>query len=194
MMRRFSFSGCAYEGIRVFCSVAALALAAGLVATYAMAASPNPNAATPAPSGTVYKTEVINNDHWLTVCRYSDPALKRRACSTSVRVAGQNTNRLLLVLSVFPAGAHKLQGVLVVPSGIMITPGAALTMDGGAETKLPFTACEPADCVAALPVDQAMVNQLRKATNGAVHFTLQNGQVQTVRFPMNGFAQALPYL
>jgi invasion protein IalB len=193
-MRRFRFSRHGCEAIGILSAVGALALSVGLAATQVMAAGPNPNAAIPAPSGTVYKTEVINNDHWLTVCRYTDPTLKRRTCSTSVRVTAQNTNRLLLVLSVFSDGAHKLQEVMIVPTGIMITPGVTLTIDGGAGTKIPFTACEPADCVAALAVDQAMVTQLRKATNGAVHLTLQNGQVQTISFPMGGFAQALPYL
>jgi len=187
----FSFFRNGYKG---FGALGLLASIVMLTATHAVAASPNPDAVSPSASETVYKTEVINNDHWITVCRYIDPTLQRRTCGTSVRVTEQNTNRLLLVLSVFRDESHSLQGVLLVPTGVMIAPGATLALTAGLETKLAFVACEPADCVVALPLDQAMIEQLRKATNGAVHFTLENGKVQTVSFPMGGFAQALPYL
>jgi invasion protein IalB len=194
MTRRLSFSCCGCNGLSALPGLGVLALAVGLAAPHAGATGPNPEAATPAPSGTVYKTEVINNDHWITVCRYTDSALRQRTCGTSVRVTEQNTNRLLLVFSVFRDGQRQLQGVLIVPTGVMIAPGASLAIDGGPETRRAFTACEPADCVAALPVDQTMIERLRKATTGIVHFTLQNGKVQSVSFPMGGFAQALPYL
>jgi invasion protein IalB len=194
MTRRFSFSRSGYKGLSTLRCLGVLGFAVGLAATLAVAAGPSPRAATSAPSGTVYKTEMIATGHWVTVCHYTDPALKQRICGTSVRVTEQSTNRLLLVLSVFWDGPHELQGVLVVPTGVMIAPGASLAIDGGPETKRAFTACEPADCVAALPVDQTMIERLKKATHGVVHFTLQNGKVQTVSFPMGGFAQTLPYL
>jgi invasion protein IalB len=194
MTRRYSFFRNGYNGLRAPRCLGMLALMAGLTTTQAVAAGPNQSTAVIPPSPTVYKTEVINNDHWVTVCRYTDAALKQRTCGTSVRVSEQNGNRLLLVLSVFRDSAHNLQGVLIVPTGVMVAPGASLAIDGGPESKLAFTACEPTDCVVALPIDQALAQRLTTATKGAVQFTLLSGRVQTVSFPLDGFGQALPYL
>jgi invasion protein IalB len=151
------------------------------------AAAQKPGAAT-LPS---QKTETINYENWILTCREFLDGPKKRNCSISVAVQKQDTNQIILALTVQPNEQGQMVASIQTPTGVAIAPGVELKLEKTAAVrKLAFDFCEPSRCSASLIADKNFVREASAAASLAVVIQSSDGRPVNFEFPIKGFDKA----
>jgi len=178
---------------RSFIKFSTLAAVAILLPAVAYAQDDAKPAAKPAPAKPAAAAAAAQPDGgsaWVKVCR-SDQASKQKACVTSVDIRGEN-GAFISTVTIQQVGDEQKYGMgILVPLGVLLQPGVALSVDGAAKAKAAFTIClpNPPVCVSSAPADQGLIDGLRKG--GKLTMTAQNAQGKEVAIDVSltGFAK-----
>ena len=171
---------------------AGLALAAAMFASQAwgQAAAPKPAPATPAAapaqSGPPPQQETVGD--WRIVCVTQGTA--KRCTLIQEQTATQNNQRLLAIE--MGMNGDKLEGLLILPFGVLLDRGVSLQLDEQAtQTSLRYRTCLPVGCVVSVSFDAKSLPALRGGTGLKVKLAVESGQEQTLTISLKGFGQAL---
>ena len=96
-------------------------------------------------------------------CREFLEGPKKRNCSITVAVQKQDTNQIVLALTVQPNEQGQMVASIQTPTGVAIAPGVELKLEKAAARKFAFDFCEPSRCSASLVADK---NFVREASRG----------------------------
>ncbi len=173
----------------VWCSAIALALLTPS-AVLAQTAPPGSNASEPAPSALPGGAQAINEtfQDWTVSC-VSPEGSKR--CSISQQQADAKTRQRLLAVELQPKG-EKVEGVMVLPFGILIDKGVTLKVGDTSLGSLRFKTCLPQGCIVPFSLDAKSLSLLRADTAPlAVNAFNDANQPLTFSVSLKGFGQAL---
>ena len=136
------------------------------------------------------RTETINYENWILTCREFLDGPKKRNCSIAVAVQKQDTNQIILALTVQPNEQGQMVVSIQTPTGVAIAPGVELKLEKAAPRKLPFDLCEPSRCSASLIVDKNFIREASLAASLAVVIQSSDGRPVNFEFPIKGFDKA----
>jgi invasion protein IalB len=143
--------------------------------------------ATPLPGGASSLNETYKD--WQVSCAQQG-AVKR--CSMSQQQANQQSRQRVLAIEINAVTAAKVEGLLVLPFGLVLDAGAKLQIDdGGIGQPIRFSTCLPAGCLIPLSFDAATVVNLRKGTALKVVATADGGAATPFSISLQGFGTAL---
>jgi invasion protein IalB len=80
-----------------------------------------------------------------------------------------------------------------VPLGVVLTQGLRLKIDQGETSASPYFVCQQAGCLVRAPLQEALLNSLRRGAKATLSFTvIQNGEPQeiTTDLSLSGFTRA----
>jgi invasion protein IalB len=152
----------------------------------AQATAQKPGAAT-LPS---QKTETINYENWILTCREFLEGPKKRNCSISVAVQKQDTNQIVLALTLQPNEQGQMVASIQTPTGVAIAPGVEFKLEKAAARKFVFDFCEPSRCSASLIADKNFIREASAAANLTVVIQSSDGKPVNFDFPIKGFDKA----
>ena len=150
------------------------------------AAAPKPGATT-LPS---QKTETINYENWILTCREFLDGPKKRNCSITVAVQKQDTNQIVLALTVQPNEQGQMVASIQTPTGVAIAPGVELKLEKAGARKFAFDFCEPSRCSASLIADKNFIREASLSASLAVVIQSSDGKPVNFEFPIKGFDKA----
>lgn len=135
----------------------------------------------------------LNETHgdWVVACTTPDGKVR---CSVSqVQINSQNRQRVLSIELAAAEGGAASSGTLVMPFGLALDQGVALSIDEGeALPQLRFSTCLPAGCLVPLTFNKDVVTAMRAGTQLKVKATANDtGQEISVAISLAGFSSAL---
>jgi invasion protein IalB len=145
-----------------------------------------------APQPRIRRTETLAVDNWTVNCAETDSPNANLRCSAVLKVT-ETVNNVQRVVFTWLIGnsAGKLAAVLSMPPGVMIAPGVQLKIGDREAKTLPYTACLPDHCEAAVPMDEDTVKALSGAATAEVSVAATNGNTVAFKLNLKGFDQAL---
>jgi invasion protein IalB len=159
--------------------------------TLAQANPAQPTAAKPGAAITPpQKTETINYENWVLTCREFLEGPRKRSCSITVAVQKQDTNQIVLALTVQPNEQGQLIASIQTPTGVAIAPGVELKFEKAASRKLAFDFCEPSRCSASQAADKNFIREVSAAASLTVVVQSSDGKPVNFEFPVKGFDKA----
>jgi invasion protein IalB len=179
------------------CKTLTLGCLAGFLAGAAAAAPAEaPAPATPAePVAKIVRTERLAFDNWTVTCAYSDQAAAKPVCSALTQVAEKSANGPRVIFNWWIGDQDsKRVSVLSSPTGVMIAPGVEMKIGTGAAKKYGYTQCAPQRCDTMIPMDAAIVAELKKAPTTEVNIVGIGGKNVKLTVTMKGIDQALAAL
>jgi invasion protein IalB len=104
-----------------------------------------------------------------------------------------STKQRLLRVELSPNGSGGIQGVLVLPFGLLLARGVIVQVDGGLQSPpLAFRTAAPIGCLVDLRADAENAAQMKAGKQLQLHAaTADNGSNVTFVVSLNGFADAL---
>lgn len=81
--------------------------------------------------------------------------------------------------------------VLTTPLGVYLPAGIQMQIDDGKPQKFVIERCEPVGCKTGFPLDETLLNALRRGAKANVSFADMRRQPLTVPVSLNGFTAAL---
>ena len=128
---------------------------------------------------------------WRVLCATQGPA--KRCVATQEQSSTQTRQRVLAIEMAL--NADKLEGVLVLPFGLLLDRGVVLQLDEQpAQPAQRFRTCLPAGCVVPVSFDAKSIAALRAGTALKIKVVVESGQEQGLAISLKGLAQALDRL
>jgi invasion protein IalB len=127
---------------------------------------------------------------WQVLCAVRD---KTKYCTLSQQQTKQGTNQLVLTIELVPGANNVLNGMLLMPFGLLLSNGITLQIDDKPPGKpIPFRTCLPNGCVVPLSFDKSTVDTQRAASNLKIAASASDTN-ETVRFTVSlkGFGPAI---
>jgi invasion protein IalB len=136
---------------------------------------------------TPLKTTTQQFGGWAFTCSYFE---KSTHCVLVQKMVGKDKKQVLVsaIVSIAKVGGAEL--VLQVPTGLDLTPGLELAIDGKAAGKAVYRACSPRICEASVPLDKALLNKLAAGKQLALTMTGMRGKKIKVDMPLASFTEA----
>lgn len=125
---------------------------------------------------------------WFKVCSKQE---KNDICNVQNIVAA-DTGQLLTAVNIIEIKGDVNRRIfqIAVPTGRLIPPGVAMSIDGGAARKIDYAVCLPDRCIAEAPLDDALISSLK----GGGELTLTSVNFQRAQNPikmsLKGFTSA----
>ena len=110
-------------------------------------------------------------------------------CVLLRRAVNQQTQRLVMQLTVARAQNGAAVMAITLPPNVVIPSGVTLTPMGGTAVKGGIRACRPQACTAALAVTDTLANELAATDTAALEFVAANGRGIRMNVNIQGFAQ-----
>ncbi len=151
--------------------------------------SANPSFAQGLPGGATSLNETHGD--WTVAC--TTPERNVRCAVSQVQINNENRQRVLSVELTATEGGNTASGTLVMPFGLALDEGVALSIDEGEPlVALRFSTCLPAGCLVPLTFDQNAIAAMRTGT-ALKSKAVANGSGQEVNFSisLSGFTSAL---
>lgn len=172
----------------------AVALAAGVLITSLVMASPDSAMAQPA--GAPAPDGVVKSQHgdWQVVCKAPPPGAKQETCALVQSVTAEDRNNvgLTVYFQRFTNGTRVLR--VFAPLGVLLPPGLGLKIDDRDVGHAPFLRCQSFACYAQVVAEDSLVDQL-KAGKTAIFVIFQTEEAGVgIPISLAGFAQALANL
>jgi invasion protein IalB len=153
-----------------------------------------PPPAAPPPPQIPTRTEILNFDNWVVTCNEFAEGPRKRVCSALLQILQQNTNQMVFTWAVAVDDKRQMITVMQTPTGVLIAPGIELKVGKIPPHKVPFASCDTGRCVATLPMDAALLQEM--AAVPTAEAVIQGIQGNTVQFniQMKGFDKAFAAL
>jgi len=169
------------------CFVLSLAAAAGSGGSSA-GAQPAASTAAPAtlPGGATSLQETFGD--WQVGCVVQGPV---KRCALTQEQINQQSRQRVFAIEISIAG-DKLEGILLMPFGLMFDRGVILQIDEQpAQPALKFRTCLPGGCLVPLSLDTKIVGALRVGSALKARASADGGTDQLYTISLKGFGQAL---
>lgn len=79
---------------------------------------------------------------------------------------------------------------VITPLGVVLTEGLALTIDNGKREAAPFQICTEQGCLVREPIDQDLINRLKRGNSAVLSVIAANQGEVTSSLSLNGFTKA----
>lgn len=171
-------------------------LAIGVVAFMQLsnhqAKAENENAATPTGAQDIMNVE----NAWQVRCNEAEEGQEAKTgkgnCEVVQRLSIQETGQRLIELAIgYPDDKENARGVFILPTGVLLEPGIAMSIDDNEPMSFKVRYCLPNGCFAFLNLNEDVLATLRKGKVINVDMMQMNGQKLRVPMPLNGFSKAL---
>ncbi|MGB0713271.1 MAG: invasion associated locus B family protein [Gammaproteobacteria bacterium] len=130
---------------------------------------------------------------WKAVCQEITP--KDKPPVNVCRIAQQAfrpDGKPVAALSIgYRAGQDKPLAVITVPLGVALKTGLGLSIDEANPTPVPYSICVPAGCQAIGPLDDTMVEALKKGNKLSILFISPEGKKLRADLSLSGFTAAM---
>lgn len=87
-------------------------------------------------------------------------------------------------------GEKNPRAIIILPLGVLVEPGALLSVDDKNEMKMSVRYCVPQGCFAFMDLQKGDIKALRKGKEAKLIFVAQNLQKVSVPFTLEGFNKA----
>lgn len=129
-------------------------------------------------------------DDWTVGCE-KPPSEKTERCFIYQTVVNKKNNQPVLQMAVgYLPGKDKSQdrpaALLTLPLGVALPPGVGFKIDDGKMIRLQFERCVPNGCIAGFPLDNDMLDKLKKGLKIEVRVS-DGQQVVTLPISLKGF-------
>ena len=156
------------------------------------AAAPVPAVA--APGDLPIRTDTAKHEFWTVGCDHFAAPTPSRCVARMPVFTSAEMRQILVLMTVSKGTGDQLQLVVQLPTSISLSPGAELRFDDRPVRKVAVQSCEPALCTTTLPLDAALLADMRNAQKASLVWTsLITGQVRA-EFPVKGAGAALAAL
>jgi invasion protein IalB len=166
------------------------ALALGLAAPAGIATAQE-GAAAEAPAALPGGASSLRETHgaWVVSCVQQ----QAKSCSLSQSQVDKNSGKRVLAIELGAPAGDVVNGVLVLPFGLLLDQGVTLQVDDGEPgAAMRFHTCLPAGCVVRLSFDAAMLTKLRAGTALKVNAAAaENGSPVAFSISLAGLTSAL---
>ena len=116
-------------------------------------------------------------------------------CFATFRVFVTETQQPLMELAFGTVtkadGTREVQGRITLVDGILLKPGAVITLENDLSRKLAFDICARGRCVANFTLDQELLANMKSQNNGVVDFKAKNGQTRQLPLSLKGFSAVM---
>lgn len=164
----------------------ALAACASIGAAQAQTAAAPAAPAAQLPNGANSVEETFGD--WRVACLTRDNV---KRCAISQEQANSQTRQRVLAIEL-GGGADKLDGILVLPFGLVLDRGVTLQLDDqAAQAPLRFRTCLAVGCVVPVHFDGKFLAALRSGTSLKGKVGVEGAADQTFAISLKGFATAL---
>ncbi|MGC9953232.1 MAG: invasion associated locus B family protein [Rhizomicrobium sp.] len=126
--------------------------------------------------------------HWILACILD--ASKTKHCSILLRAVDASSHKLVLSLIVSRNQNGQDMLVALTPPNAALAGGFRLTSGTGAVRNIPFRACGPGACRAAIPLDHDLAAAVSSSATVSVSYEAAMGQTVSYVLPSTGFDQA----
>ncbi len=133
---------------------------------------------------------ILTYQDWRIVC---PPASQTGARCTLTEDVVRDQGGALVSLAIDNAALGSGMTVTV-PHGVLIGPGLGFAPGNEPVRAHPYETCNPAGCIALVPVDAAMLKSLRESVTGQVVVVPSAGSPATIPFSLKGFADGYAQL
>ena len=79
---------------------------------------------------------------------------------------------------------------VITPLGVVLTEGLAIKIDDGPNESAPFQICTEQGCLVREPVDQGLIDRLKKGNNATVSVVAANQGDVSANISLSGFTKA----
>ncbi len=128
--------------------------------------APSTSAVAPTPAAApaaALANETTNFQGWSVTCTPPGQAGQPRTCMAQMGVLKSKEDpRPILVMGIAKTGGSATL-IVQTPTTVDLTPGVNLQIGNGAPRHLTYVSCEPALCTAALPMDDALAQEVAAA-------------------------------
>jgi len=150
-------------------------------------------ALTGASAQTKTQTTTTKIGGWSVVCNESgDPPTK--VCSANYQLRDKKSNATIFTWLIGKNNEKKLMLEFFGPTEILITPGIAMTLDGGEAHKVDYVACGKTSCRARIAIDDGLLAELQAAKKAKIGIAAVNGKLVEFSLDTTGLDQALASL
>lgn len=104
---------------------------------------------------------------------------------------GTRAHRVMLTIVGFVADQDEPVLSVIVPLGVLLTPGVVLEAEGYDKLRMPLQRCDGNGCLAVLQMKEQLVEAFRKGGEAHVTFFNVQGKPNKVRLSLAGFADGL---
>jgi invasion protein IalB len=112
-----------------------------------------------------------------------------RRCVLVRRAVNQQTQRLIMQMTIARAQSGAAIMVVTLPPNVVIPSGLTLTPTGGTPVKGAIRACRPQACTAALALTDVLANEMAATDATALEFVAANGRNIRMNVNIQGFNQ-----
>jgi invasion protein IalB len=190
----FAQSGSAHDGATINSAMPTYQLR--------LAQAPTARPAPAAPSAP-QRTETTVYDSWTVTCQENPSAQVKKVCLANMRVLGQNQQVLLnwqfgynrdgkyVTAAHVPAGMSIKKDDQTLGGGLLIANGVELKLGSGPARRLSYFACNPQQCFAELPIDDAFIKDALASTTATLTLTLPGAGAVPLEVPTKGIDKAI---
>ena len=124
---------------------------------------------------------------WAFTCSYFQDSTH---CVLVQKMVGKDKKQVVASAIVTIAKEGGAELVLQVPTGLDLTPGLELAIDGKSVGKAAYRACAPRVCEASIPLDKGLLNKLAAGKLLALTMTGMRGKKVKIDMPLTSFTEA----
>tara|TARA_R110002096_G_scaffold79864_10_gene187509 strand:+ start:1440 stop:2006 length:567 start_codon:yes stop_codon:yes gene_type:complete len=140
------------------------------------------------------KIDVTRNGDWEVACQEVEFEGKTtKTCEMRQILVQKETQKEWLRVAVsFTPDTKKPILRIFTPLGVLLQPGMEIKIDDGEPQRVQYAVClaRPPRCLVAGPMDDAMVNLLKRGAGGTITFVLPNNKKVAAPFSLVGFTKS----
>lgn len=181
-------------------SIGAVLIAAGTLVWLASAcAKADTTTDSSPPTQTVRPTVKVyaqNYSGWLYRCETVDQNGQKpeKLCQVLQTISVQQNGHVLPLVQLSFTQAQNRTGYnfsAAVPLGILLPPGVSFAADKNPPLNQPVTFCRSDSCIIVPSLQNDLVRDFRRGTQGHIGLTAENGRKILINFPLKGFSDAI---
>lgn len=119
------------------------------------------------------------------------PGQTAQLCTAVLQIINNQNKSVLMSWIVGPDDKGALQSIFQTPTGVMIGNGVEVKIGNAAARKVSYQSCNPQQCTASGPMNDAFVKEITAAERANITLTAANGQALNFGIPVGGFDKAL---
>lgn len=140
-----------------------------------------------------------NYGDWLYRCETIDQSGKKtvKLCQVLQTIVIRQNGHVLPLVELSFTKAQDRTGYnfsAAVPIGVLLPPGVSFAADKDTPLNRPIDFCKSDSCIVVPSLQNALVKDFRRGTEGHVGLTAENGRKIVINFPLKGFSDAVDAL
>lgn len=141
------------------------------------------------------KVDITRNGDWEVACQEAEGNnASGKVCEMRQVLVRQETDEEWLRIAVsYTSESDKPVLRIFSPLGVLLQPGMELKIDDGEAMRMQYAIClsRPPRCLVAGPMEEQLVNLMKRGIKGSITFVLPNNRKVTAPFSLDGFTKSL---